>query len=172
MTTRSTSEDTSPAEGPKKGNRTHVFVLVGLFAASSVIAVVAYGKFTRSEQMLQRDFDAIKVEGADLSVDGCVDRVMEWHAGCEAMKVLCDRSVGRMMEMCLDGADRRGYCATIADDETTATTFGFQECKDRGAHETRALKKVCGTTYRAVSAHCQRLEQLATAERTSTEGVQ
>jgi hypothetical protein len=101
--------------------------------------------------------------GKELSVEGCVDEVLTWRGQCSAMATLCDRSIGRMMEICMNAADRTSYCAGIAATETVRTTFGFEECKARGEHETRRRKKVCGTIYRAAAAHCdgQTVEQPA-----------
>ena len=157
-----TQDPSTPIETPeeiaKKGGRTATLVIGGLILGSTLIAVFAYGKFVESEKQLHRDFEEMRVKGEALTISECVDEVLVWRSNCNAMVFLCDRSVGRMMEMCLDGQDRSAYCASMDTKEMTRTTFGYAECKAKGAHTDRQTKKQCGTTWRAVAAWCTSIE--------------
>ncbi len=137
-----------------------MWVIVLLFIGALIIGVVSYVQFMRSEELLHRDFKDMRTRGAALAVEQCVDEVLDWHRTCGAMGVLCDKSVGRMMEMCLDGRDRTGYCSTVDATKAQTSSYGYQECKQRGMHEgkfRRKKKKVCGTAYRAVAYHCEQI---------------
>ncbi|MFT5434612.1 MAG: hypothetical protein ACI9OJ_005326 [Myxococcota bacterium] len=133
-------------------------VLGAIFAVSIAMGLISYGQFMDSEARIQSDFGGIRELGATVDVDGCVDAVIAWHGQCDAMKVLCDKSVGRMMEQCLDGGDRSGYCGRVDFTSNANSGFGYQQCKERGSHATRTAKKVCGTTYRAIAFHCKTRE--------------
>ena len=148
-----------------------LWVIALLFFGALIIGVVSYVQFMRSEELLHRDFKALRARGATLAVEQCVDEVLDWHRTCGAMGVLCDKSVGRMMEMCLDGRDRTGYCSTVDATQAQTSSYGYQECKQRGMHEgklRRKKKKVCGTAYRAIAYHCEqirtKLQNRTTAE--------
>ena len=155
------------AERRKRGG---TWVIGLLFLGSIVIGVVSYVQFMRSEELLHKDFEAMRARGAALAVDQCVDEVIDWHRTCGAMGVLCDKSVGRMMEMCLDGRDRTGYCSQVDLSDTKTSSYGYNECKARGMHEgkkRRKKKKVCGTAYRAVAYHCEQIQQKAEPQSTA-----
>jgi len=146
----------------RSGNRTTWVVLGCIFVGSLIMGFVSYGQFMSSEQSIQADFDGMRERGASLDPEGCVDAVIAWHAECQAMKVLCDKSVGRMMEQCMAGADRHAYCAATDVSSNAHSGFGFKQCKARGAHEgkgKRLKKKVCGTAYRAIAYHCQSIQE-------------
>ena len=133
----------------------------GLFLASLALGVAAYAKYISAEQTIASDLAAITERGKTSTVEQCVGETLVWRKGCGAMVSLCDMSVGRIMSACLGAQSRLTYCSAL-DASLTETTFGVQECKDRGAHENRADKKVCATAYRTVSAHCQRIQREAT----------
>ena len=145
--------------------------VIGLLLLGSVlIGVVSYIQFMRSEELLHKDFGQMRTRGAQLAVEQCVDEVLTWHQTCGAMGVLCDKSVGRMMEMCLDGRDRSSYCATVDLTDAQTSGYGYLECKDRGMHEgqqRRRKKKVCGTAYRAVAYHCEQIQKKVEARSTA-----
>ena len=131
-------------------------VIGALFTVSLVMGSISYFQFMSSEEDLQKDFAQIRTRGADLGVEECVDAVLVWHEKeCSAMKVLCDKSVGRMMEQCLAGGDRSAWCQSNDTSASHNSGFGFHECKARGTHNSRKKKKVCGTTYQAIAAHCR-----------------
>ena len=152
-----TAEKTLQAQQRRGGS----WVILALFAGSILIGVVSYYQFMRSEELLHKDFAEMRTRGAQYAVEQCVDEVLLWHTTCEAMGVLCDKSVGRMMEMCLDGRDRTSYCASLDLTESHTSGYGYKECAERGMHagkQKRKKKKVCGTAYRAVAYHCQQIQ--------------
>jgi hypothetical protein len=158
MTHHPTPPTETPEEIAKRGGRTAMLVIGGLILCSTVIAIIAYGKFVDSEKNLHQDFEEMRAKGETLTISECVDEVLVWRHSCDAMVFLCDRSIGRMMEMCMDGQDRSAYCAAMDTKEMTRTTFGYAECKAKGAHKNRQTKKQCGTTWRAVAAWCTSIE--------------
>ena len=155
----------------EKQRRGGTWVIGALLLGSVLIGVISYVQFMRSETLLHKDFEAMRGRGAELAVEQCVDEVLVWHQTCGAMGVLCDKSVGRMMEMCLDGRDRSNYCTTLDLTDAHTSGYGYKECEERGMHagkQKRKKKKVCGTAYRAVAYHCEqiqkKIESRATAE--------
>ena len=121
-----------------------------------MLALVAYNGFVRSEKTLYVEFADMKAKGRTLSAEQCVDEVLAWRDQCDAMELLCNRSIGRMMEMCLAEGQHTDFCTEVRAKPTGRTSFGFEECKAWGAHADRKTKKICGTTYRAIAAFCRR----------------
>ncbi len=140
------------------GRRTAAIVLGLCFLGSTLIAVITYGRFARSEELILNDLKDAKNRGALLPVEGCVDDVLAWHKNCSAMQTLCDRTIGRMMEQCLAGRDRSDYCRHVDMDKAQTSGFGFQECVAI-AGKNRTLKKHCGTTYKAIAYYCAEVQK-------------
>ena len=141
------------------GGRTAAKVIGGLLLGSTIVSIIAYVQFTRSETGILKDLEAIHQKGATIAVDACVAEVIDWHAHkCQAMSELCDRSVGRMMEQCLAARDRSDYCATIDPSEFATPNFGHADCEAR-AKNNRKAKKQCGTAYRAIAYYCGEVQK-------------
>jgi hypothetical protein len=147
-----TSEQARTVEGSGHGAGK---VLALLFGLATLLGVIAYWRFTRSDRYLQRTLKAIVQRGPSLSPEQCVDEVLVWSRRCQAMKSLCDASVPRMMEGCLWGADRRPFCGRLGD-RVMATQFGFAECRARGRDR---RDKTCALAYRTLADHCVRLSR-------------
>ncbi len=149
----------APPPGLRPGGRRTAAIVLGLcFLGSTLIAIITYGRFARSEQLILNDMKQVKERGALLPVEGCVDDVLAWHKSCSAMQTLCDKTVGRMMEQCLAGRDRSDYCRHVDMDKAQTSGFGFQECVAI-AGKNRTLKKHCGTTYKAIAYYCAEVQK-------------
>ena len=142
-----------------EGKRTAARVIWGILTLSVAVSFLAYYQFARSEEAILNDLASVRQKGAALSVDACVDEVLEWHLNrCTGMSALCDRSVGRMMEQCLDARDRTGYCSHVDTLDTATTSFGYADC-DARAKANRDVKKQCGTAYRAIAYYCDEINK-------------
>jgi hypothetical protein len=132
--------------------RRPVVIILVVFAALMAVGVVVIRRYIESERHIKAVLAEMTERGPDLDAEGCVDAVLEWAPRCTAMKTLCDASVPRVMEACLSGRDRDGYCASLGA-RASDTHFGVPECKARGV--TRATKKVCALAYRAIDGFCR-----------------
>ncbi len=140
---------------PRKG-RTGAVVIGLCLLGSTIIAVVVWERFKRSEMLLLDNLQGMRDTGRELSVPGCVDATLDWWKNCQAMSELCDRSVGRIMEQCLDGRDRTDFCSRADLSSNANSGFGFADCVQR-AQGNRKIKKHCGTAYRAVAYYCEQI---------------
>jgi hypothetical protein len=158
---------------PEHGRRSHAgYIVVGvIFAGSFILAGVFVMLLMSSEEHLWASQLEMQAEGGALSVDECVDRVMEWRSGCSALETLCDQTVDPMVDTCLQGRDRKQYCSTVT--EWTGTTgFEFAQCDKRGVQAIKPAKgfwdrmlfgggrqtpqrKACRQSYRAVAVYCE-----------------
>ena len=125
---------------PKRGSRSLWIVLLVVFVFSSVLGVMAFQRYRASEKYIKRSMGELEAKGKALSVEGCVDWVLAWHKRCEAMAGLCQAAVTRLMGVCLRAQPRQAYCGGLKR-STTATDFGYDECKARGVK--RHAKKAC-----------------------------
>jgi hypothetical protein len=132
-----------------------------LIVVLSVLSLVALGAGIQGFVMLQKSQKYMKSSleessraGVHSSGEQCVDFTMNWYARCEAMKSLCDGSVGRVMIKCLESQERAGFCASLGD-KTRDTHFGYKECQARGVD--RWNKKACAETFRTIDRYCERL---------------
>ena len=131
-------------------------VFGGIGFVSLIAGAWGFHMLSVSEKFIKTSLPSIALQGKTASVEGCVDITMEWYETCEAMKSLCESSVGRVMAECLAGQDRGQACAEYGD-ITKDTHFGFKECQDRGV--TRFNRKACATTYRVVDQLCDSLKK-------------
>lgn len=135
----------------KTSNRSLFLVLGGVFLVATVAGLRGFRLLERSQGLVDQVLADAAAKGKGLDVEGCVDFAMAWYGGCEAMKSLCDASVGRVVAKCLGAQDRTVACAGLGD-RTKDTHFGFHECKARGVD--RWNKKACAESYRTIDRHC------------------
>ena len=164
---------TPPDYDPDHGRRSHAgYVVVGAIGVGSVVLAAAFALLLMSsEEHLWASQVDMQQLGPELSVDQCVDRVMDWRAGCDALESLCDQTVDPMVDTCLKGRDRSAYCATITEWNGT-TGFEFAQCDERGVQaidpatgfwdrmlfgggRQTPARKACAKSYRAVAVYCE-----------------
>ncbi len=143
-------ESSAARERPTKGAWRIIAVLLVL---ATVLGVLMFRNLMESERYLAQSWHEIGELGTGMSVDGCVDAVLNWSQRCEAMKGLCDLSVTGMMARCLEGQDRRAYCSDVGI-RMYDTRYGVAECTRREL-ESRHERSVCAASYRAVDGHCR-----------------
>jgi hypothetical protein len=160
---------TPPDYDPDHGRRSHAgyIVVAAILGGSFVLAVLFAGLLMRSEEQLWAAQVAMQEQGKALSVDECVDSVMQWRAGCTAIESLCDETVDPMIDTCMAGRDRKEYCGTV-----TEWTGSTGQCDERGVQATNPAKgfwdrmlfgggrqtparKACAKSYRAVAVYCE-----------------
>ncbi len=90
--------------------------------------------------------------GNTLTVEECLDELIAWAPHCKAMKSLCVASVPVLMQSCLSGKSRAGYCKTLKKEDIRTTRFGYSVCQRK--KKNRYTKKVCTIAYRALAKHC------------------
>jgi hypothetical protein len=158
---------------PDRGRRSHAgYAVVGVILFGSLVLGAVFAvRLMRSEERLWAAQVAMQAEGGALTVDGCVDRVMEWRAGCDALEALCDETVDPMIDTCMQGRDRKDYCSTVVE-WTGNTGFEFAQCDRRGVQAIKPAKgfwdrmlfgggrqtperKTCAKSYRAVAVYCE-----------------
>jgi hypothetical protein len=163
---------TTQPHPPETSSRYGGYVVVGaIFLASAVLAVWFTLLLARSEETLWDSQLRMQQSAPNLDVDGCVDWVMEWRKNCSALQSLCDVTVDPLIVACMDGADRKPWCADVKD-WTGTTGFEFAHCDRRQVQATKPAKgfwdrmlfgggrqtperKVCAASYRAVADYCQ-----------------
>jgi len=138
-------------------------LLTGIFTASILMGIVAFHRYAQSERYIRADIGAFLRRGAALTVPQCVGEVLSWTKRCQAMLSLCDASVSRMMNACLHGQDRRGYCGSLKV-STADTSFGFRDCKARGVNGRQ--KKACAASYRMIASFCHHVRTQTTTQAT------
>lgn len=161
MATQTLAEHDSAGHAPASarhapstsGSRSARWVLIVVFALSTMLGALAFWRYRVSEAALRADLASFARRGAGLSVEQCVDAVIAWNSNCRAIIGLCDASVSRMTNACLKAADRQVYCRQLAPGETADTRFGKVPCARRQV-KGRA-KKACAAAYRMIAARCE-----------------
>jgi len=155
MAEQSTEKSAADVRSEKSG----LWVIVVIFAVSTAIAVFAAWRFSTSERDLKAAHQVFEEKGAELTVDECVDDVLDWREECTAMKSLCDSNVERMMAACLGARDRMAYCSSIGEAIGDAH-FAAAACREHGLDRSeRGPWKHCGMAYRAIDLHCRTLQE-------------
>ncbi len=163
----------APDYDPERGRSSHVgYLVVGAIGLGSVILAVIFAlRLMASEEELWAAQVRMQQDGGQLTVDECVDRVMEWRSGCSALEALCDQTVDPMVDTCMAGRDRKEYCSTVVE-WTGSTGFEFGQCDERGVQAIKPAKgfwdrmlfgggrqtpqrKACAKSYRAVAVYCE-----------------
>lgn len=142
-------------------------LVAGLLFCSVIGAAVAFWQFQRSERYVADALQDMRREGKLLSVEQCVDRVVDRSGRCEAMLSICESTSPRLMHACLEARDRTAYCGTLTT-STADTRFGFKACTARGARK-GLPKKACASAYRTIDAYCREIaESSRSLSRSST----
>jgi len=146
--------------------RIGVRVLLALGVALAVLMVVFGQATTKNYERYDAYHKATLDDPANpprwqteaLSVDGCVDEVLDWVEACPGVSSWCEGALPDVMGACLDSQDRSAYCAEVGDAILT-THFGFEQCAARydaieGHYTRRYAKKHCALMYRTIAGRC------------------
>lgn len=123
-----------------------------MFGISAILGVMAYANFKATNRYLRSVERGMRERGKTLTVDGCVDAVINWRKECRGSKILCNSYAPRVMRACLEARDRRAYCAKLPP-ITDGPRFGWRDCEKRGV--TRKTKKACAAAFRMLHIHCR-----------------
>ena len=139
---------------PKKTDKicSSTWVLSGIFALATLMGVLAFFKYVKTETSVKQGRVFLQERGKSLDLHGCVAELLAWSAGCEGIKSVCDASAPILMESCLKSQDRTEECVqkkTLRMD----STFGYRDCA--AISKTKAARKVCGNAYRAFDSYCK-----------------
>lgn len=129
-----------------------VLGVVGTLAV--VFGVLAYWRYTVSENHFAEVIAAMDRDGKQLDTEGCIDAVIDWHAHCEANKPLCDNGIPQVMTHCLAAQDRSQACETL-DLSTAKAKWVYASCIDRGTPCRNKKKCPCADAYRTVDSFCR-----------------
>lgn len=129
-------------------------VVILLLAASVILGVFAYWRFSTSARYLSAAMQEFHTRGGSMTPDQCVDETIAFSERCEAMASLCESTAPRLTEECLGAQDRTAWCASLGD-APKATSFGVAECKAR--HVDTRTKKSCASAYRGIATYCAKL---------------
>ncbi len=143
------------------GERKHRagLVLTIIFGLSVVLGVLAYWRYTVSERHLHEVFATMDQKGTQLSAEGCITEVLNWHReGCAAMQSMCDHAIPMVLTRCLVGKDRSNYCDNL-DIREASKKWTYRMCKERGISPKDGTKrrfvKACGNAYGSIESFCK-----------------
>lgn len=130
-----------------------LMVLFGQATAKSYDQFEAYRSST-----LQDPANPPRWEREALSVEQCVDEVLDWVETCPGVSSWCESSLPDVTNLCLDTQDRSAYCESVGD-AVLSTRFGFEECSERydkieGRYARRYAKKHCSVIMRVIAGRC------------------
>jgi hypothetical protein len=142
-----------------------VLVVIGVTLA---VLMVVFGQATAKSY---DEFEAYKRATLDdpanppaweteaLTVEQCVDEVLEWVEACPGVSSWCESTLPDVTNTCLQSQDRSAYCEQVGD-AVLSTRFGFEECSARydqieGRYTRRYAKKHCSLIFRVIAGHCQ-----------------
>jgi len=133
-------------------------VVLACLALSTAVGVWAYSRYTDSEKILTRAAEDFKHRPAVLSLQDCLDEVIQWESSCPAMLTLCDHYAPKLFESCLQSqtlAQRQQDCAKIVGNGLKDAHFGYEPCLQRKL--SRRLTKICTTLYMVSDNSCRAL---------------
>lgn len=144
-----TPEDGVETSGPS------LRLVLGLLSVLVLgMGVLAYHRYSVSENHFAVVLDEMSRDGASLDTEGCVGAVLKWHATCEANKPLCDNGVPRVMTHCLAAADRTPTCESL-DLSSASAQWVYHQCQDRGTPCQDRKKCPCADAYRTIDSFCR-----------------
>ncbi len=148
-------------------------VVITIVVLAIGLGVLANWRYTRSETQIRQALSTFDQDGASLSVEQCIDAVVQWHAEtCDANLVLCDHAIPLAMVHCLEGQDRKDYCdglertGAFTDPEGNEVTHDvasgqwvYYSCLRRGTECKKRKKCPCADAYRAIDSFCRSDQQ-------------
>lgn len=129
-------------------------VVSSILLFSTIFGVFSYKKYIDSEKIILNSLTEFDKKGKKLNGEECITEVLDWNNSCLAMKSLCDHSVPRLMNVCLQGQNRDHECQRFAHTESDSR-IGVSECYSRRVKKKQ--KKNCTTAYMVWNDYCQTL---------------
>lgn len=128
-------------------------VISVVLALSCVLAVFAYARIKHSASFIDKSLKQYGQLGKKKSMMQCAEDMLPWSKRCEALQVLCDDAISKVVGACLKAQPRRAACKALNMRHMRAK-FSFFHCKDKKL-KGRRDKKVCAKAYGAVWAFCR-----------------
>lgn len=129
-------------------------VLGGIAIIIILMGAVGFWQLSKSRDHFAAATTRMDEVGKTVDTEGCVGAVLEWHAGCEANKPLCDNGVPMVMTHCLLGGDRGEYCEDL-DLSSSKAQWVFDRCEERGDKCSNRKTCACASAYRAIDSFCR-----------------
>ena len=145
-----------------------MWLFLGITGFSTVVVLSTLSRYREfinyHQRTLGTDEAQLPWDSDPMTVDSCVDWVLDWGLACEGLNTMCSSHGHRLLRACLESGDRVAYC-TDAGPAVDATRFGYHDCEKRraslaGRYEKRSSKKVCAGLYRDIADYCKATETL------------
>ncbi|MEK7704462.1 MAG: hypothetical protein AAB426_05840 [Myxococcota bacterium] len=144
------SIDAQPTDAAAQGRLWPLLaVLATLIAIGSVLGVLAFRQYVKSELAMRVLYREAQQAGATLGADECIGWTLAAQKRCTAMQSLCQGAIPSLAERCLDAGDRQVECATLG--ATGDTHWSHDRCVGRG-YDPR--NRGCAIAYLALAAYC------------------
>lgn len=132
-------------------------MVFGLLGISLILSIFLFFVYRRSETDMAKNFAEMQKIGHTLTIEGCIQKNMEWYKSCDALQQLCDQSVSQMMRICLVNGNKNSQC-TAYGNEIYGYNFGAKECVPYFSQKN--LKKACADTYQSVADFCKAVRKI------------
>lgn len=142
---------------PHGKKNTGLLVVFALFGIAFILSIVLVFVYTRSESTILKSFAEMQEIGKTQTIQGCVQKNMEWYSSCTVMAQLCDQSITKMMRICLVNGDKSAQCAQYGD-KIYGSNFGGIECTPY--YSNKPLKKACADTYQSIADYCKAVRKI------------
>lgn len=129
------------------------WVLGAIAAASLLLGGFSYARYRQAEVELRGALVNLRQQGAQLDAEGCIEAGLQWTRRCNALLDLCNASVSRVVNACLQARDRRAECRSFGRSLEDARVV-FRRCAKHGAEGRRGHKN-CVEAYRMLAATCR-----------------
>jgi len=144
-------------QSKNSGGRSAWIVIGGALLLGTVLSVfVVYPNLKQSAAAIADEMHTLDRIGADLTVEQCVEHVIDWYQRCDVMPSMCLQEVPKAVAHCLRAKDRAAECAPyVALPPTSQWTF--HRCAEHGIDKSskRELTKSCTAAWRALDQYCK-----------------
>ena len=155
MTTEAPAPKTDP---PERSARGAYILLAALIITGSLLGVLAYSSFKKSDAVLAEKVAELETSGQSLTAIECIGDVLLWFDECQktAIPELCLKGIEKTVEVCLAAQDRYAECDSFKD-EFPDGRWAFDKCREHDINRgsPRVLKKSCVAAYRTLFEYCR-----------------
>jgi hypothetical protein len=148
----------NPVQYEKDGAGMIGAILLTTFTLSVLMGALFYRQYSKVLSYVRITLDepdgALVWDERPHSPDECIGAALDWVAGCDGIKSMCDMYVDRLIAMCMGSRVRTDYCDAI---DASTTQFGHQECSVRSVRR-NVDAEACSRAYRAIDSFCDSLE--------------
>lgn len=135
------------------GGRSLRWLLTAIGVLSLGLGWFSYGRYRQAEVELRGALVTLRQRGTQLDAEGCVEAGLQWTRDCSALLDLCNASVSRVVNACLQATDRSADCRAFGR-QLEDPRVVFRRCAKHGTHGRRGNKN-CVEAYRMLAATCR-----------------